>query len=169
MKTMIGTLALAAMAAAIGAPARAALPEEGWWRVGDAMLGLHVEGRAFCAISAAPQGVWVLRGRVVDGRLVETERMLARDAHSGHEADEPSEATDYFVQPTALVRRDRSAERPRGEFAVFEALPAAPNPTLWLEMAWGCSREAEVDKVAEIGREQAAGAGQILSTSPFNE
>lgn len=155
MKTpVIRTLALAAMAAALSQPARAELPAEGWWRVGDATVGLHVEGRAFCGIAATPHHAWVLRGRVVDGRLVETSRTLARgDRHRlPAEADEPIAPTDYFVQPTSLVRRERSAGRRRGEFAVFEPLPAAPGPTLWLDMVWGCSAEAELEKVATGGR-----------------
>jgi hypothetical protein len=157
MKRSILTLCLAAMAAAASAPARAGLPEEGWWRVGEATLGLHVEGRAFCGISAAPQGVWVLRGRVVDGRLVETSRHVARPGASARAAGEPPDDTDYFVQTTAVVRRDRSAERPRGEFAVFEPLPAAPTSTLWLDMVWGCSRETELEKLAESPRSEGDG------------
>lgn len=157
MKPSTRILSLATLAAAFMAPAGAAMPEEGWWRVGDATVGLHVEGRAFCGISAAPQRVWVLRGRVVDGRLVETDRTLARGAKAAPGAAEPIDATDYFVQPTALVRRDRSAERPRGEFAVFEPLPSAPNSTLWLDMVWGCSRETELEKLAESPRDADTG------------
>lgn len=151
MKTVIRTLALAALAAALTQPVRAAMPEEGWWRVDGATVGLHVQGGAFCGISATPDSVWVLRGEVVDGRLVESSRTLAH----GHrhtvppEAVEPIAPTDYFVQPTSLVRRDRSSERPRGEFAVFQPLAAAPNSTLWLDMVWGCSRDTEVEKIAE--------------------
>lgn len=151
MKRSILSLSLAAMTAAFTAPTHAAGPEEGWWRVGDATVGLHVDGRSFCGISAAPQGVWVLRGRVVDGRLVETDRLLARGAPAAQDAAEPFDSTDYFVQPTSLVRRDRSAARPRGEFAVLEPLTAAPSATLWLDMVWGCSREADVEKVAAGG------------------
>lgn len=139
---------VAAVAAAVTTTTRAAAPDEGWWRVGESMVGLHVDGRAFCGISAAPQGVWVVRGRVVDGRLVETDRVLARGAPAAPDAAEPFDSTDYFVQPASLVRRDRSAERPRGEFAVLEPLTAAPSATLWLYMVWGCSREAELEKVA---------------------
>lgn len=157
MKRWTLTLILAAMAAAFTATARAAGPDEGWWRVGEATVGLHVEGRGFCGISAAPQGVWVLRGRVIDGRLVETDRSLARGAAMQSSRVEPPDETDYFVQPTALVRRDRSAERPRGEFAVFEPLAAAPNSTLWLDMVWGCSRETELEKLAESPRSAEAG------------
>lgn len=153
MKRSILTLSLVAITAAFSTHSHAAAPEEGWWRVGDATVGLHVDGRSFCGISAAPQGVWVLRGRVVDGRLVETDRLLARGAGAAQDATEPFDATDYFVQPTSLVRRDRSAERPRGEFAVFEPLPAAPNASLWLDMVWGCSRDTEIEKLAESPRE----------------
>lgn len=150
--TLTLTVSLASLAAAFAAPARAAGPDEGWWRVGDATVGLHVEGRDFCGITAAPQGVWVVRGRVVDGRLVETDRSLARGAPvQAATSAEPFDSTDYFVQPTALVRRDRSTERPRGEFAVFEPLAAAPDSTLWLDMVWGCSREADVEKLAAGG------------------
>jgi hypothetical protein len=152
MKRTILTFALAVSAAAVAPAARAQLPDEAWWQQGEATLGLHVAGRSFCGISAAPQGVWVLRGRVVDGRLVETDRRMVRARSAAHEPAEPPEDTDYFVQPTALVQRDRSAGRPRGEFAVLEPLPAAPNSTLWLDMVWGCSRETELEKLAESPR-----------------
>lgn len=155
MKTLvIRTLSLAALSAALIAPARAALPEEGWWRVGAATVGLHVQGPAFCGISATQDGVWVLRGRVIDGRLVEDDRSLLRGVRQQPDAAEPVDPTDYFVQPTSLVRRDRTSERPRGMFAHFEPLPAAPDSTLWLDMVWGCSREAEVEKLAASGAER---------------
>lgn len=147
MKRTFLTLTLALSAAAFSSAASAQAPQEAWWQDRDTTLGLHLEGRSFCAISAAPQGTWVMRGRVIDGRLVETDRQLARGAGAAANAELP-EATDYFVQPTALVRRDRSADHPRGEFAVFEPLQAAPDATLWLDLVWGCSRETEIEKLA---------------------
>lgn len=157
MKRSIVTVSLAAITAAITTSTLAAGPEEGWWRVGEATVGLHVEGRAFCGVSAAPQGVWVVRGRVIDGRLVETDRLPARGGRAAGAAADATLDTDYFVQPTALVRRDRSDERPRGAFAVLEPLPAAPNASLWLDMVWGCSRESDLEKLAESPRDVDAG------------
>lgn len=182
MKTAVTRiLALAAMVAALAPPARAALPEEGWWQldggkisVNDitypmtATVGLHVDGQRFCGVAAfraTQENVWLLRGRVVDGRLVEDDSIpirgpavaFARDARLRaalrYAPPQPIAPTDYFVQPTALVRRDRSTEQPRGEFAVFEPLPAAPSTTLWLDMVWACSSEAEVEKLAQERRE----------------
>lgn len=153
MKRTFPTLALAAAAAVFATAAQARLPDEAWWQQGGATIGLHLQGGRFCGISAAPQGVWVLRGQVVDGRLVETDRLPARGGRAADAAaDAATEAlrdTDYFVQPTALVRRERSDERPRGEFAVLEPLPAAPSAALWLDMVWSCSRESEIEKLAE--------------------
>lgn len=157
MKRMLLSLALATTAAAFTSTAQARWPEESWWRAGDATIGLHVQGRHFCGISAAPQGTWVLRGRVVDGRLVESDRERMRGARPvGADAGAPSD-TDYFVQPTALVRRDRSDERPRGVFDVLEPLPDAPSATLWLDMVWSCSRESDLEKLAESPRGAEAG------------
>lgn len=157
MKRTLLTLALATAAAAFATAAQARWPDEAWWQQGDATIGLHVEGRHFCGISAAPQGVWVLRGEVVDGRLVETDRLPARGARAAGTAGESPLDTDYFVQPTALVRRDRSDERPRGEFAVLEPVTAAPSAALWLDMVWSCSRESELEKLAESPRDADAG------------
>lgn len=157
MKRTFLTLALATTAAAFATAAQAQLPDEAWWQQGDATIGLHVKGRHFCGISAAPQGVWVLRGQVVDGRLVETDRLPARGGRAAGAAAEAPLDTDYFVQPTALVRRDRSDERPRGEFAVLEPLPSAPSAALWLDMVWSCSRESELEKLAESPRDADAG------------
>ncbi len=151
MKRTFLTLALAT--AAFAASAGAQSPDEAWWQQGDATLGLHVHGRRFCGISAAPQGVWVLRGRVVDGRLVETDRVPVRGGQAAAASANAPQDTDYFVQPTALVRRDRSDDHPRGEFAVLQPLPAAPSATLWLDLVWGCSRESELEKLAESPRD----------------
>ena len=63
--------------------------------------------------------------------------------------DEVIDPTDFFVQPTAMVQRDRDARHPRGEFTLFEPLAAAPSPGLWLDLAWHCSAPEAVDKVAE--------------------
>lgn len=153
MKRTSLTLALATVAAAFATVAQAQVPDEAWWQQGDATIGLHVQGGRFCGISAVPQGVWVLRGQVVDGRLAETDRLPAR----GGRAAEVSLDTDYFVQPTALVRRDRSDDRPRGEFAVLRPLPAAPSAALWLDMVWSCSRESELEKLAGSPRDAAVG------------
>lgn len=147
MKRTMLTLTLALSAVAFSAAALAQTPQEAWWRAGDTTVGLHLEGRSFCAVSAAPQATWVMRGRLVDGRLVQTDRQRARGAAPAAGA-EPPEATDYFVQPTALVRRERSAERPRGEFALYEPLAAAPNASVWLDLVWACSRETEIERLA---------------------
>lgn len=155
MKRTMLTLTLALSAAGFSAAASAQTPQEAWWQAGDTAVGLHLEGRSFCAISAAPQATWVIRGRLVDGRLVETDRLLARGARAAAGAELP-EATDYFVQPTALVRRDRSAERPRGEFALYEPLAAAPTASLWLDLVWACSRDTEIEKLAESPRDEEA-------------
>ncbi|TXC66637.1 hypothetical protein FSC37_14850 [Piscinibacter aquaticus] len=155
MKRTIFTLTLALSAAAVSTAASAQSPHEEWWQDGDTTLGLHLENRSFCAISAAPQGTWVMRGRLVDGRLVETDRQLAR-GRGAAAGTEPPEATDYFVQPTALVRRERSAEKPRGEFALFEPLAAAPSASVWLDLMWACSRDTEIEKIAESPRDDEA-------------
>ena len=163
MKTMIRTLALAALAAALTPPARAALPEEGWWRLDGEALGMHVEGDSFCGIAAKQGSVWLLRGRVVDGRLVQQSRSAIRGPAAAPSRDgrlqqalrQSADPTDYFVLPTSLVSRERTAEQPRGEFAVFEPLTVAPSSTLWLDMVWGCSKEVEVEKVAEALQDQA--------------
>ena len=157
MKRSIPTLALATTLGAFAPAAIAQGPNEAWWQAGGATIGLHVQGRHFCGISAAPQGVWVLRGEVVDGRLVETDRLPARGERAAGAASDAPRDTDYFMQPTALVRRDRSEARPRGEFALLEPLPAAPSATLWLDMVWSCSRESELDKLAEGERSVDAG------------
>lgn len=155
MKRTILTLALVLSGAAFPSLASAQTPSEAWWQGGDTTLGLHLEGRSFCAISAAPRGTWVMRGRLVDGRLVEADRQLARGLRMAADT-EPPEATDYFVQPTALVRRERSAERPRGEFALYEPLTAAPSASLWLDLVWACSRDTEIEKLAESPRDEEA-------------
>ena len=158
MKTtsLTRSLALAAMAAAFTLGAQAAAPAESWWRLGGtgapaATLGLAVEGSRFCGIvaeGAAQPRVWVLRGAVVDGRLVEHSRSVLRGAADLPSDEERADPTDFFLQPTAMVQRERSVQHPRGEFTLFEPLRAAPGTTLWLDMAWQCSAEEAVDRHA---------------------
>lgn len=160
MKTtsLTRSLALAVTAAAFTLGAQAATPAESWWRLGDgaqaATLGLAVEGSRFCGIvaeGAAQQQVWVLRGAVVDGRLVEHSRSVLRGAAEAPADEEQADPTDFFLQPTAMVQRERSVQHPRGEFTLFEPLRAAPGTTLWLDMAWQCSAEQAVDRHAAAG------------------
>ena len=111
---------------------------ESWWRLGGdgapaATLGLAVEGSRFCGIvaeGAAQQQVWVLRGAVVDSRLVEHSRSVLRGA-----ADSPptrNRPTDrLLLQPTAMVQRERSLQHPRGEFTLFEPLRGARHDCGW--------------------------------------
>ncbi|MBS0444169.1 MAG: hypothetical protein JSR38_19625 [Proteobacteria bacterium] len=145
------------MTAAFTLGARAATPAESWWRLGDgagapaATLGLAVEGSSFCGIvaeGAAQPRVWVLRGAVVDGRLVEHSRSVLHGAAEAQADEEQADPTDFFLQPTAMVQRERSVQHPRGEFTLFEPLRAAPGTTLWLDMAWQCSAEEAVDRHA---------------------
>lgn len=158
MKTTSLTRSLAlAVTAAFALGAHAATPAESWWQLGDgstpaATLGLAVEGGRFCGIvaDAAPQPrVWVLRGAVVDGRLVEHSRSTLRGTADVPADEDQVDPTDFFIQPTAMVQRERSVQHPRGEFTLFEPLRAAPGTTLWLDMAWQCSAPEAVDKVAE--------------------
>lgn len=164
MKTtsLTRSLALAVTAAfTLGAHAStaAATPAESWWQLGGAgapaaTLGLAVEGSRFCGIvaeGAAQQQVWVLRGAVVDGRLVEHSRSVLRGAAEAQADEEQADPTDFFLQPTAMVQRERSVQHPRGEFTLFEPLRAAPGTTLWLDMAWQCSAEEAVDRHAAAG------------------
>ena len=159
MKTTSLTRSLAlAVTAAFTLSAQAATPAESWWRLGHgaqaATLGLAVEGSRFCGIvaeGAAQQQVWVLRGAVVDGRLVEHSRSVLRGAAEAPADEEQADPTDFFLQPTAMVQRERSLQHPRGEFTLFEPLRAAPGTTLWLDMAWQCSAEQAVDRHAAAG------------------
>ena len=161
MKTtsLTRSLTLAVTAAAFTLGAQAATPAESWWRLGGdgaqaATLGLAVEGSRFCGIvaeGAAQQQVWVLRGAVVDGRLVEHSRSVLRGAAEAQADEEQADPTDFFLQPTAMVQRERSVQHPRGEFTLFEPLHAAPGTTLWLDMAWQCSAEQAVDRHAAAG------------------
>lgn len=161
MKTtsLTRSLTLAVTAAAFTLGAQAATPAESWWRLGGdgaqaATLGLAVEGSRFCGIvaeGAAQQQVWVLRGAVVDGRLVEHSRSVLRGAAEAQADEEQADPTDFFLQPTAMVQRERSVQHPRGEFTLFEPLRAAPGTTLWLDMAWQCSAEQAVDRHAAAG------------------
>lgn len=146
------TLALALAAGAFALPARAQLPEDSWWRQGDTTLGVHVAGTGFCAVGAAADAAWVVHGRVVDGRLVEDWREPLRRSAGTTSVYVSEDETDFFLQPTALVQRDRSEENPRGEFALFEPLPAAPSDRLWLDLAWHCA-DGPVDKTAAIDGE----------------
>ncbi len=164
MKTtsLTRSLALAVTAAfTLGAHAStaAATPAESWWQLGGAgapaaTLGLAVEGSRFCGIVAegtAQPHVWVLRGAVVDGRLVEHSRSVLRGAPDLPADEDQADPTDFFLQPTAMVQRERSVQHPRGEFTLFEPLRAAPGTTLWLDMAWQCSAEEAVDRHAAAG------------------
>lgn len=154
---VLRSLALAATAALFSLGAHAELPAESWWQGGDAAapsmtLGVTVERQNFCAVAvdgSASQRLWLLRGRVVDGRLVEDSRTVVRGSADAEVDDEVLDPTDFFVQPTAMVQRDRDAQHPRGEFTLFEPLAAAPSPGLWLDLAWHCSAPEAVDKVAE--------------------
>lgn len=154
------TLAVATAAFALGA--HADLPDESWWRLGrdaaaPATLGLMVDGARFCGIAAAgaaQERVWILRGRVVDGRLVESSREPLRGPVDALEEGDALDPTDFFVQPTAMVQRERSAQHPRGDFTLFEPLQATPGTSLWLDMAWHCNDGRDVDKVAAAGVER---------------
>lgn len=167
-------LALTTALCALGAHAQEA--QESWWRLDNGSLslngttfamsttvGLSIDGDRFCGVSAfraMDENVWVLHGHVVDGRLVEDSRTPVRGpilhseptrvpdevrARLPHRVD----PTDFFVQPTAVVSRDRTNHHPRGVFAIYEPLHAAPSDALWLDLAWHCSAQEAVDKVAE--------------------
>lgn len=154
---VIRSLALAATLAACSFGARAELPGESWWRMGGgaapaATMGVVVEGPSFCAVAAtgpAQGSVWILRGRVIDGRLVERSRTVLRGAAEADDDEDAVDPTDFFVQPTAMVQRERSLQHPRGDFTLFEPLRAAPGNALWLDLAWHCSAEEAVDRLAE--------------------
>lgn len=152
------TLALATALAAFGA--RADLPEESWWQRDGSTVGVHVQDQGFCAIAtepAAPDTLWLVRGEVVDGRLVESERRAlghaapaAAPTASNDAAAQRLDPPDFFVQPTAMVERERTTEAPRGSFAIYQPLGHAPSNTLWLSLAWHCGDPEQVDKMAAL-------------------
>jgi hypothetical protein len=169
-------LFVAAAATLMTLSAHAAPPGESWWRQDGGTLsvagrdyplsttiGVQVDGAGFCAVTAfrsMEENVWLVRGQVVDGRLVEAGRtpirgpavVQARD--EGHQQmlrellPQRLDPPDFFVQPTALVSRHRTTFAPRGSFAVYEPVPPAPSTSLWLDLAWHCGEAAEVDKLA---------------------
>lgn len=177
MKTFSIRALFATSAAALTTlSAQAAPPEESWWQQDGGTLhvngqtyplsttmGVQVDGAAFCAVAAfrsMEENVWLVRGQVIDGRLVEASRTPIRGPAVAQVRDERRQQvlremlpqrldpTDFFVQPTALVSRHRTTFAPRGSFAVYEPLPQAPSTSLWLDLAWHCGEEAEVDKLA---------------------
>jgi hypothetical protein len=175
IRSLAVTTALAACA--LGARAEAPDESESWWRLDNGSLtvngttypmtttvGLSVDGDRFCGVSAfkgMDENVWIIRGRVLDGRLVEDSRTPVRGPVLQAQPAPPLPAalrermphrldpTDFFVQTTAVVSRDRSSEHPRGVFAIYQPLHGAPNDALWLDMAWHCSAPEAVEKVAE--------------------
>ena len=183
MKTSLNrSLLVAAAAALMSLCAQAAPPEESWWQQDGGTLsaeghvyplgtiiGVQVDGAAFCAVAAfrsAQENVWLVRGTVIDGRLVEASRTPIRGPAVALAHDESRQQMlrellpqrldppDFFVQPTALVSRHRTTFAPRGSFAVYQPATQAPSASLWLDLAWHCGEEAEVDKLAA-----AAGSG----------
>lgn len=150
----IRTLVLAAATALASLSAHAALPEESWWQQGDTTLGVQVEGPAFCAVAAqrsAPANAWIVRGEVVDGRLVEASRMPLRGPGAAAlQAATAIDPPDFFVQPTAMVSRIRTSDSPRGDFTIYQPLTQAPSNALWLDLAWNCGGEVEVDKLSAL-------------------
>lgn len=162
MKTLtpIRSLTLALATALASFAARAELPEESWWQRDGSTVGVHVQDQGFCAIAtepAAPGRLWLLRGGVVDGRLVEAERRpLGRAASaavpsaSGDVTAQHLDPPDFFVQPTAMVGRERTAEAPRGSFTIYQPLDHAPDDSLWLSLAWHCGDPQQVDRMAGL-------------------
>lgn len=177
MKTFTKRSLVAAAATALTTLcAQAAPPEESWWQEDHGTLsvnsrvyplstvfGVQVDDAAFCAVAAfrsMEENVWLVRGRVVDGRLVEVGRTPIRGPAVALARDEARrqvlhqllpqrlDPPDFFVQPTALVSRHRTTQAPRGSFAVYAPLPQAPSTSLWLDLAWHCGERAEVDKLA---------------------
>lgn len=160
MKTLITirTLALAAATALASLSAHAGPPGESWWQLDGGTIGLHVEAGSFCAVAADPaarQQGWILHGQVIDGRLVEAgrrpiERPASALLHDTQRETLPQRLAppDFFIQPTALVSRDRTTEAPRGYFEIYRPLAQAPSSSQWLALAWHCGEEAEVDKLA---------------------
>jgi hypothetical protein len=177
MKTFSNRSLLVAAAAALTTLcAQAAPPEESWWQEDhgtlsvnsrdypmSTVIGVQVDDAAFCAVSAfrsMDENVWLVRGQIVDGRLVEASRTPIRGPAVAQARDERRQQmlhelrpqrldpTDFFVQPNALVSRHRTTHAPRGSFSVYQPLPQAPSTSLWLDLAWHCGEEAEVDKLA---------------------
>lgn len=177
MKTFPNRSLLAAAAAALTTLcAQAAPPGESWWRQDggtqsagsrahpiSTIIGVQVDGAAFCAVAAfrsTQENVWLLRGKVVDSRLVEASRTPIRGPAVVQARDEDRQRMlrellpqsldppDFFVQPTALVSRHRTTFAPRGSFAVYQPVAQPPSTSLWLDLAWHCGEEAEVDKLA---------------------
>lgn len=152
------TLALATALASFGA--RADLPEESWWQRDGSTVGVHVQDQGFCAIAtepAAPGMLWLVRGEVVDGRLVESERRPLGHSAPAAGPSVPSDVAsqrldppDFFVQPTAMVGRERTTGSPRGSFSIYQPLEHAPSDTLWLSLAWHCGDPEQVDKMATL-------------------
>lgn len=181
MKTFPNRSLLVATAAVLTTLcAHAAPPEESWWQQDGGtlsvagrdyplvtMIGVQVDDDSFCAVSAfrsMEENVWLVRGMVVDGRLVEASRTPIRGPAVALARDEGRlqvlrellpqrlDPTDFFVQPTALVSRHRTTFAPRGSFAVYRPVAQAPSTSLWLDLAWHCGEEAEVDKLAAAVR-----------------
>jgi hypothetical protein len=160
MKTSpLRRLALAAAVALMTLSARAEMPDERWWQEDAgtpraATVGLFIDGTTFCGIRAAEataQAAWIVRGDVgPDGRLVETSRSPIGATPAPMASDGPSDATDFFVLPTALVSRQRSTDSPRGEFAVFAPVRELPSLSLWLDMAWHCGVDVEGERSAAL-------------------
>jgi hypothetical protein len=177
MKTFSNRSLLVAAAAALTTLcAQAAPPEESWWQEDSGTLsvnsrvyplstviGVQVDDAAFCAVAAfrsMDENVWLVRGQVIDGRLVEASRTPIRGPAVAQADDEGRrqmlrellpqrlDPPDFFVQPTALVSRHRTTFAPRGSFGVYQPLPQAPSASLWLDLAWHCGEQAEVDKLA---------------------
>lgn len=157
MKTMrpIRSLTLAAAAALASLAAHAGPPEESWWQRDGDTLGLHVQDQGFCAITtdhSARPTLWIVRGQVIDGRLVEASRrpLGAAPAVSGETASQRIDPPDFFVQPTAMVSRERTIDAPRGSFTLYQPLAQAPSDSLWLSLAWHCDDPAQVDRMAAL-------------------
>ncbi|MFT3953308.1 MAG: hypothetical protein QM722_02535 [Piscinibacter sp.] len=157
MKTLLTlrslTLAVATVLASLAA--HAALPEESWWQRDGDTLGLHVQEQGFCAIStdhAVPATLWIVRGELVDGRLVEASRkpLGAAPVASLETPTQRLDPPDFFVQPTAMVSRERTTDTPRGSFAIYQPLSHAPSDSLWLSLAWHCGDAEQVDKMAAL-------------------
>ncbi|WP_341888821.1 hypothetical protein [Variovorax sp. YR752] len=174
------SLLVAAAAALMSLCAQAAPAEESWWQQDDGTLGadgraipistiigVQVDGAAFCAVAAflsAQENVWLVRGQVIDGRLVEASRTPIRGPAVALARDDVHQQVlrellpkrldppDFFLQPTALVSRHRTTFAPRGSFAVYQPAAQAPSASLWLDLAWHCGGEAEVDRMAATAR-----------------
>lgn len=161
MKTIlpIRSLTLAAATALASLAAHAGLPEESWWQRDGDTLGLHVQEQGFCAVatdSATPATLWLVRGEVVDGRLVEASRKPLGGAPAVSHETTPQrlDPPDFFVQSTAMVSRERTTETPRGSFAIYQPLHRAPSDSLWLTLSWHCGDPEQVDRMAALHRDE---------------